>query len=552
MERESMQFDVVVVGGGPSGLAAAIKFKQLCQDGGDDFSVCLVEKGSEIGAHILSGAVLEPIALDELFPTWKEMGAPLDNPVTEDDVYYLVSANQAIKVPGIFVPQKTHNHGNYVTSLANLCRWLGEQAEQLGVEIFPGFPAAEVLYNDEGAVIGIATGDMGISAAGEQKATYQPGYELRAKYTVFAEGCRGNLGKQLMAKYDLQKDVGTQHYGLGMKEIWDVDPGKHVPGKVVHTVGWPLDHLPGTVGGSFIYHLENNQIAIGLIVDLGYKNPHLSPFDEFQRFKHHPVVQQFLEGGNRVAYGARAVTKGGYQAVPKLTFPGGLLAGDNAGFFNFLKIKGTHTAMKTGMLAAEAIFNSVKQGSNGQEELAAYTDAYKQSWVNQELYSSRNTNPATHKFGMLLGAAFTWVDQTIFRGNMPLTLQDETPPHESLKPAAECAKIDYPKPDGVISFDKLSSVYLSSTNHEEDQPCHLQLADPDIPIQKNLPMYDEPAQRYCPAGVYEVIEEQDGSKQFQINSQNCVHCKTCDIKDPYQLITWTPPEGGGGPNYKMT
>jgi len=548
VEREAMDFDMVIVGGGPSGLSAAIRFKQLCQQSGDEFSVCLVEKGSEIGAHILSGAVLEPTALDELFPDWKEMDVPLDSPVTEDDVYYLLSDKQGIRLPSILVPKPTHNQGNYVTSLGNFCRWLGEQAEQLGVEIFPGFPASEVLYDESGSVIGIATGDMGISASGEQKPTFQAGYELRAKYTVFAEGCRGHLGKQLMAKFDLQKDCGTQHYALGMKEIWDIDPSMHVLGKVAHTAGWPLDHGPGTVGGSFMYHLANNQVALGLIVDLGYRNPHLSPFDEFQRFKHHPIISKFLEGGKRVSYGARAITKGGFQAVPKLTFPGGVLAGDNAGFLNFLKIKGTHTGMKTGMMAAEAIYEAVKNGSEGKDDLTAYEEAYRNSWVYEELYKSRNTNPATHQFGMFLGAACAWVEQTFFNGRFPYTMEDNHPPHETLKPAADCPKIDYPKPDGVISFDKLSSVYLSSTNHEEDQPCHLILTDPDIPIQKNLPMYDEPAQRYCPAGVYEVIEE-DGEQKFQINSQNCVHCKTCDIKDPAQNITWVTPEGGGGPNY---
>jgi electron-transferring-flavoprotein dehydrogenase len=545
-----MEFDMVIVGGGPSGLSAAIRFKQMCLEAGTEYSVCLVEKGSEIGAHILSGAIVEPTALAELFPDWKEAGAPLNTPVTEDEVYYLVDEKQAMKVPGLFVPSASHNEGNYATSLGNLVRWLGEQAEALGVEIFPGFTASEVLYHEDGSVKGIATGDMGIGADGEQKGTYQAGYELHAKYTLFTEGCRGHLGKQLMAKFDLQKDAGTQHYGIGIKEIWDIDPEKHVAGKVIHSVGYPLDHGPGgTTGGSFMYHLENNQVSLGLIVDLSYSNPHLSPFDEFQRYKLHPVIKSYLEGGKRVAYGARAINKGGFQAVPKLVFPGGLLAGCEAGFMNFLKIKGSHTAMKTGMLAAESVFNAVNEGREGRDELDSYPEAYRNSWVYEELYSSRNVNPAIHKFGMFLGSAYAFLDQTIFRGKMPFTMSDPTPDHDTLKPADQCKKIDYPKPDGEISFDKSSSVFLSNTAHEEDQPCHLQLTDADIPIQKNLPMYDEPAQRYCPAGVYEVLDTEDGGKRFQINSQNCVHCKTCDIKDPAQNITWVTPEGTGGPNY---
>lgn len=545
-----MEFDLVVVGGGPAGLSTAIRFAQLAAEQGDEFTVCLVEKGSEIGAHILSGAIVEPTALNELFPDWKQMDAPLKNPVTEDDVYYVINAKQAMKVPSIFIPGDMHNQGNYATSLGNLCRWLGEQAEGLGVNIFPGFAATEILYHDDGSVKGVATGDMGVGADGQQKSTFQAGYELHAKYTVFAEGCRGHLGKQLMEKFDLQKESDTQHYAIGLKEIWDIDPAKHKPGKVVHALGWPLDHLPGgTIGGSFVYHLENNQVAVGLIVDLGYKNTHLSPFDEFQRFKHHPLICKFLSGGKRVSYGARAIVKGGLQALPRLAVPGALMVGDDAGFLNYLKIKGTHTGMKSGMLAAESVYQAVKSGSQGKEQLDSFAEAFKSSWLYDELYKVRNISPGIHKFGALMGAAFAWIDQTFFRGRLPFTFSDPKADHDQLKPADQCAPIDYPKPDGEISFDKLSSVFLTSTFHEEDQPCHLKLADDSIPIKSNLPLYDEPAQRYCPAGVYEVLEETDGSKRFQINAQNCIHCKTCDIKDPAQNITWVAPEGTGGPNY---
>ena len=550
MERESMEFDMVVVGGGPAGLSAAIRFAQMAIESGEELTVCLVEKGSEIGAHILSGAVIETRALDELIPDWQEQGAPLNNPVTDDIFYYLTDDHQGMKLPGILVPSGLHNDGNYATSLGNLCRWLGEKAEELGVMLFPGFAASEVLSNEDGSIKGVATGDMGIGMDGEQKPAYQPGYELHAKYTLFAEGCRGHLGKQLIEKFNLDADSDTQHYGIGFKEIWEIDPAKHTPGKVIHTMGWPLDHGPGgSLGGSYLYHLENNQVALGLIINLDYKNPHLSPFDEFQRWKGHKFIRDYLEGGKRVSYGARAVIKGGLNALPKLTMPGGLLVGDDAGFLNNLKQKGTHTAMKSGMMAAEAVFDAIKGGSAGGQELGSYVEKYKSSWLFEELHQARNTTGWMHKLGLLLGSAAIWIEQTIFRGKLPITLTDPVPDHAGMKLASKARKIDYPKPDGVISFDKLSSVFLTNTYHEEDQPCHLQLTDPGIPLNSNLPLYAEPAQRYCPAGVYEIVQEEDGSNKFQINAQNCIHCKTCDIKDPAQNINWVVPEGTGGPNY---
>jgi len=547
VERESMDFDVVIVGGGPGGLSAACRLMQLGADNGQELSVCLVEKAAEIGGHILSGASFEPTALNELFPDWKEMGAPLDNPVTEDLAYVMPNKKSSIRIPGFLIPKAGHNHGNYALSLGNFCRWLGEQAESLGVMLFPGFAASEILYNEGGAVVGVATGDMGVSREGEQKGSFTPGYELRGKYTIFAEGCRGHLGKQLIKKYELDKDSGTQHYGIGLKELWSVAPEKHVPGKVIHAIGWPLGLMPGeATGGTFLYHLPDNQVSLGLIADLSYSNPHLSPYDEMQRWKHHPLIADVLEGGERVSYGARALVKGGFQALPKLTVPGGLLVGDDAGFLNFLKIKGSHTAMKSGMLAAEAVFQELQDG-NEYTEAASYQALFEKSWLFKELKSSRNIGPIMHKLGMFLGSVYTVVDQ-LFRGRLPWTLQDPTPDYATLKPANECEKIDYPKPDGVLSFDKLSSVFLSGTNHEEDQPCHLTLVDPDIPINENLPKFDEPAQRYCPAGVYEIVQEESGPR-FQINAQNCVHCKTCDIKDPSQNINWVVPEGAGGPTY---
>ena len=538
-----MDYDVVIVGAGPSGLSAACRLKQV----NPDISVCIVEKGSEVGAHILSGAVLEPSALNELFPEWKDMGAPVTTPVTEDHIFVFTGAEKSIRVPGLFAPKTMHNHGNYIISLGKLCRWLGEQAENLGVDIFPGFAAAEVLYGENDEVLGIATGDMGVGHNGENKGSYTQGMELRAKYTLFSEGCRGHLGKQLIAKYALDAGKDPQHYGLGIKELWKVPSDQYKPGLVVHSAGWPLDESK-SLGGGFLYHLEDNTVAVGLITNLSYTNTFLSPYDEFQRYKHHPEIKKYLQGGERLTYGARALLKGGLQSQPKMSFPGGLLIGDDAGTLNFAKIKGSHTAMKSGMVAAETVATALSAGKvNG--DLEEYAAAYKASWAYKELHMQRNFGPAQHKFGNIIGSAYAFIDINIFNGKLPWTLTDKIADHETLKPASECAKIDYPKHDGVLSFDKASSVFMSNTNHEEDQPCHLVLADPDMPIAKNLELYDEPAQRYCPAGVYEVLANEDGSPRFQINAQNCVHCKTCDIKEPSQNINWVVPEGAGGPNY---
>ena len=539
-----MEFDVVIVGAGPAGLSSACRLMQLAAESGTDINVCVVEKGSEIGAHIISGAILETVALDELFPDWQARGAPVQTPVTRDDVFYLTGEQAATKVPGLFVPAPMHNKGNYVVSLGELCRWLGDQAEAMGVNIFPGFAAADVIY-EEGRVAGVITGDMGVAENGEHKSTYEAGYELRARYTIFSEGCRGSLGKQLMQKFDLRRNSDPQHYGIGLKEIWAIDPAKHQEGLVVHTMGWPLDNK--TEGGGFLYHAANNQVYVGYILALNYSNPHLNPFKEFQRWKHHPKISHYLEGGERVSYGARAVNKGGLQSLPQLSFPGGALAGCDAGFLNGAKIKGSHTAMKTGMLAAEGVFAAL-QSAEPDDSVGNYEQLVKDSWVYEELYTARNFAPAQHKFGNLLGAAFIWLDQNIFRGRLPFTLHNTDPDHAALVKAESSTRIDYPAPDSKLSFDLPSSVFMSSTNHAEDQPIHLQLADPSVPLTKNLPLYDEPAQRYCPAGVYEIIEE-GGEQRFQINAQNCVHCKTCDIKDPAQNINWTVPEGGGGPNY---
>ncbi|MCY0966406.1 electron transfer flavoprotein-ubiquinone oxidoreductase [Parathalassolituus penaei] len=543
MQRDVMEYDVVIVGAGPSGLAAACRIKQAAEAAGTEVSVCLVEKGSEIGAHILSGAVIEPRALNELFPDWKNMGAPLNTEVTSDEVYFLTSDTASVKTPGFLIPKPMHNDGNYIVSVGNLCRWLGEQAEALGVEIYPGFPAADVII-EEGVVKGIITGDMGISAEGEEKDTYTPGMELRARYTLFGEGCRGHLGKKLIKEFNLDAGRDPQHYGIGIKELWDIDPSKHKEGLVMHGAGWPLSES-GSSGGFFLYHAENNQVLVGLITDLSYSNPHVSPFDEFQRMKHHPLVKQYLEGGNRVSYGARAITKGGLNCLPKMTFPGGLLIGCDAGTLNFAKIKGVHTAMKSGMVAADSLIPALTAG-RGNDELTEFAGNFEASWAWKELHRSRNFGPAMHKFGTFGGGAFNFIDQNIMA--LPVTLHDTHPDHEMLKPAAECTPINYPKPDGKLSFSKLDSVFIANVNHAEDQPCHLKLADSSIPLEINLKKWNEPAQRYCPAGVYEVVEDEAG-KRFQINSQNCVHCKTCDIKDPLQNITWVTPEGGGGPNY---
>ena len=548
MQRESMEVDVVIVGAGPSGLTTACRLMQMANESGKELSICVLEKGSEIGAHILSGAVFEPSALETLFPDWKEKGAPLNTPVTGDDVYYLPNGKSSFKFSGLIVPRTMHNHGNYIISLGNLCRWLAEQAMELGVEVFPGFAAAEVLYNEDGSVKGVATGDMGVDANGEHKDSYEPGFEFHAKYTVLAEGCRGHLGKEIISKFALDKDSDPQHYGIGLKEVWEIPAEKHKQGLVVHTAGYPMigDSAAATSGG-FLYHTEGNQVSLGLIIDLAYKNPHISPYDEFQKFKLHPVIRKYLEGGTRLSYGARALIKGGLNSLPKMSFPGGLLIGCDAGTMNAAKIKGSHTAMKSGLLAADTLFEQLSSETHAVEP-SSYGERFASSDLHQELHESRNFSSGFHKFGFWAGSALVFIEQNIFRGKFPLTFHDRTQDHEQLKKAAVCNRIEYPKPDGKITFDKLSSVFLSNTNHAEDQPCHLKLADEEIPLQQNLPIYDEPAQRYCPAGVYEVVEE-EGQKRFQINAQNCVHCKTCDIKDPAQNITWVVPEGGGGPNY---
>jgi len=545
IERDVMEYDVVIVGAGPSGLSAAIRLKQVAAEAGAEINVCVVEKGSEVGAHILSGAVFEPRALNELIPDWKAQGAPLKTAVKRDDVWLLKNPSDASKIPNAFVPKTMHNEGNYIISLGNLCRWLAEQAEALGVEIYPGFAAQDAIVEDN-IVRGIVIGDLGVGRDGEPKDEFTPGMELRAKYTLFAEGCRGHIGKRLISRYQLDEGVDPQHYGIGIKEMWEIDPAKHEQGLVVHGAGWPLDDA--NPGGWFLYHVEDHRVSVGLIVDLSYTNPYLSPFEEFQRLKHHPVLAKTLEGGKRLAYGACAICKGGINSLPKMTFPGGAMIGCEAGTLNFAKIKGSHTAMKSGMLAADTIGKLILGGDEGGKDPTGYTEAFKASWLYEELYCSRNFGAAIHKYGALFGGAFNYIDQNWFGGRIPLTLHDTKPDYACMALASASKKIDYPKPDGKLSFDRLSSVFLSSTNHEEDQPIHLTLKDPTVPIQKNLPMYDEPAQRYCPAGVYEVVQDGDGPR-FQINAQNCVHCKTCDIKDPAQNIVWIAPEGNGGPNY---
>jgi electron-transferring-flavoprotein dehydrogenase len=549
MQRESMSYDVVIVGAGPSGLSAAIRLKQLAAETGHEVSVCVVEKGSEVGAHILSGAVVDPIALNELIPDWKEKGAPLTTPV-QDDRFLILTREKHLRLPNFMLPPLMNNHGNYIVSLGNVCRWLAQQAEALGVEIYPGFAAAEVLI-EEGKVVGVATGDMGIARDGSHKPGYAPGMELRGKYTFFAEGARGSLTKVLTRQFGLRDGIGPQKFGLGIKELWQVSEAAHKPGLVMHTMGWPLDARTG--GGAFLYHYaEERQVAVGFVVALDYENPHLSLFDEFQRFKTHPAIRPIFEGGKRLAYGARAINHGGFQSIPKLVFPGGALIGCAAGFVNVPRIKGTHNAMKTGMLAAEAAFAALRAGSAGGEELAAYPEAFRASWAWKDLHKVRNVKPALKKgmwLGTAIGGAHMWLNDLGLGFLAPWTTKHAKADHETLRPASEMPKPDYPKPDGQISFDKLSSVFLSNTNHEEDQPCHLTLKDAAIPIRVNLPMFDAPEQRYCPAGVYEIVEEAGGQPRLQINAQNCVHCKTCDIKDPTQNINWVVPEGGGGPNY---
>jgi electron-transferring-flavoprotein dehydrogenase len=542
--REAMEYDVVIVGGGPAGLSAAIRLKQLAHAKGTDVAVCVIEKGSEIGAHILSGAVMDPKALNELIPDWKEQGAPLNVPVIEDQFLFLTS-KKAYKTPHWALPSNLKNSGNYIVSLGNVTRWLGQQAEKMGVDIFPGFAATEILYNAGGAVKGIVTGNVGVGKNGQPSSRFQLGMELHGKYTLFCEGARGHLGKQLITRYELARDSAPQVYGIGIKELWEIDPARHRPGLAIHTAGWPLN--TDTYGGSFLYHLSDNQVAVGFVVGLGYSNPYLSPFDEFQRYKTHPAIKPFLEGGKRVSYGARAIAAGGITSLPKLTFPGGVLVGDDAGFLNASRIKGSHAAIKSGTLAAEAAFEAIRSGRKW-DELSAYTTLFQSSWLREELFRARNFKQWMSK-GLLVGSLMVGLESKVLRGRMPWTLRHRQHDHEALKPASNYRPIGYPKPDGEISFDRLSSVFLSNTNHEEDQPSHLTLRDAEAPVQLNLRTYAGPEARFCPAGVYEFVESGAGEKRLQINSQNCVHCKTCDIKDPSQNIVWVAPEGGGGPNY---
>ncbi|WP_413061170.1 electron transfer flavoprotein-ubiquinone oxidoreductase [Sphingomonas carotinifaciens] len=546
-ERESMPYDVVIVGAGPAGLSAAIRLKQLAAEGGTELSVCVLEKGSEVGAHILSGAVIDPRALDELLPDWREDGCSMaEVPVTQNH-HWILSATKKRVLPHLWTPPFMHNKNTYTGSLGNLCRWLAGKAEELGVEIFPGFAAAEILFHDDGRVKGVATGDMGVARDGTRKADWQPGLELHAKYTFFAEGVRGHLSKEIIRQFDLDRDSEPQVYGLGIKELWDIDPAKHELGKVVHTQGWPLGDDAN--GGGWIYHQANGQVSIGFVTWLNYSNPYLSPFQEMQKWKTHPEIAELLKGGKRVSYGARAINEGGLQAIPKLVFPGGALIGCSAGFLNVPRIKGTHTAMKSGMMAAEAAFEAVQAGREG-DELSAYPDAFERSWVKKELSIVRNTKPLVARFGDFMGSGLAGVTMWLeyFKLKMPFTMKQHRD-HETLWRKDQVKPPVYPKPDGVLTFDRLSSVFLSNTNHEEDQPVHLTLKDASVPIEHNLPLYDEPAQRYCPAGVYEVVGVEEGDPKFVINAQNCVHCKTCDIKDPTQNINWVVPEGGGGPNY---
>jgi electron-transferring-flavoprotein dehydrogenase len=544
VERERMEYDVVIVGAGPSGLATAIRLKQRAAASGTEVSVAVIEKGSEVGAHILSGAVLEPRALNELIPDWRERGAPVATAVAADE-FRLFTAHSSLRLPGWLLPPELHNHGNFIISLGNLCRWLAEVAEGLGVEVFPGFAAADLVFDGEGRVGGVVTGDMGRGRDGEPTAGFQPGVELRAKYTVIAEGARGSLARTLFERFDLRRDCDPQTFGLGVKELWEVPAERHRPGLVAHGFGWPLDRE--TYGGSFIYHWGENLVSVGFVVGLDYRNPYLSPFEEFQRFKTHPDVRETFSGARRIAYGARAINEGGLQSVPRLVFPGGLIVGCSAGFVNVPKIKGTHTAMKSGMLAADALLEALAAGRGGGDELEAYPAALAASWVAAELKAVRNCRPA-YRWGLAAGTFMSGLELWL-RGRTPWTLRHRHGDHESLRRASASRPIDYPRPDGVLTFDRLSSVYLSNTNHEENQPCHLRLKDPSIPIAHNLPLFDEPAQRYCPAAVYEVVRDAGGEPRFVINPQNCVHCKTCDIKDPTQNIVWTVPEGGGGPNY---